>query len=270
MTQANPFTAPAAPGGGDKAPRPRDMVGSLVAYSPRIYTPAGAPGNTTGVGGSDPRDRVTADLVILWTPGPVFFGGSPEWEKDPKPHTLILQQGPARFTGVWVSSSNIVKALAPGGQPLIGRMILGRIERSTVGNLPFNLVAVDGTQDHAKAVDIWSRIQMNALPFVEPQPIAGGAPVAPNSVSYAPQPEYAPPPPAGPPPAGPPAMDSYSAFLAQQAGQQQVAAAVPQIPPPPPNWDPAVWANLPDYARAQVLQATQTPPAPAGGSTNPW
>src|ERR1700749_13623 len=99
----NPFSNPSAPGAPDPAPRPRDLVGCLVAYSPRSLTKAGEPGNEKGVGGSAPPERVES-------------GGSREWMAEPKPHYLAVV-GPARFDGVWVSNENIVRfALAPGQQ----------------------------------------------------------------------------------------------------------------------------------------------------------
>lgn len=257
----NPFTNPDAPGGGEKAPRPRDMVGALVAYSPRILTKAGTGDNLTGVGGSDPRDRVTADLIILETAGPIMFGGSPEYEMDPKPHTHTVT-GPARFSGVWVSASNIVKALAPGDQVMVGAMVLGRIARSDVGRKPFNLVSVAGTPDMDKAVQIYSALNLGQLAYNVPQLIAGGAyavPAPANTVSYA-------------PPAPQPVVDpAYAAWQAQQAAQAAGMAAVqagfpgaqvipgypvtppaPVASPPPVGWTQAGWDSLSPEQKAQV------------------
>lgn len=291
----NPFTSPDAPGGGEKAPRPRDMVGALVAYCPRSITLAGAPGNTTGVGGSEPRDRVTADLIILDMPAPIEFGGSPEYEQDPKPHTSRIVPGqPAKFTGVWVGNTNIVRALAPGGQPLVGAMVLGRIERSNVGQRPFNLVDVAGTPDMTKAVDIYTRISMGQLAYQEPQPISGYAAPA-NAIQYAPQPVAPAPAANAPDPSlalvgmyggipqqdprfgvGPQQQDpNYLAWVAQQAaGNAAVAAAFPgaQViagyappvapvgPPPPPGWTEAGWNGLTPDQKNQVLASL--PPQP--------
>lgn len=285
----NPFTSPAAPGGGDPAPRPRDLAGCLVAYSPRIFTPAGAPGNTEGVGGAPPRDRVTTDLIILETPnGPIMFGGSPEYEAKPTPHTHRVA-GPARFSGAWVSNSNIVKALAPGGQPLVGQMVLGRIERSEIGNRPFNIVDVAGTPDMDKAIYLWSQIQMGALPYNEPVPLNGVAPAPANSVQYgapaAPPPmppaqhplqQYAPQiaPNSFPPPATPPAQapvdPAYAAWLAAQ--QQSAPVAPPPAPPAPPTtpmppgWTPQAWAQLSQAQQQQVWASVN----PASPTPPPW
>lgn len=252
----NPFSSPAAPGAGAPAPRPRDLEGCLVAYAPRVFTPAGAPGNTTGVGKSEPRDRVTTDVYLLESiPGrPVLFGGSPDYEADPKPHTHSIT-GPARWSGAWVSNSNIVKALAPDGHPLVGQMVLGRIARSEIGNKPFNLVDVAGTPDMDKAIAIWSALQMGGAVYNEPIPLAGApVPAPPNSVTYAPSPT----------PAAPPVDPAYAAWLQSQAG----AATVPQppaAPPAPPALDPRLqaagwtlqsWATLTPAQQAQVLAAT--------------
>lgn len=261
MTSPNPFTDPG--GFGAKGPRPRDMVGALVAYSPRIFTPAGAPGNEKGVDGGAPRDQVIADLIILEMPpggAPILFGGSPEWEAKPTPHDMILHAAPAKFPSVYVSSQNIVRPLAPGGQPLVGQMVLGRIVRSDVGRRPFNLVSVSGTPDMEKAIQIWSQIQMGALPYVDPQPIPGMTPaVAPQpQVSYAapsaPVVQYA------PAPVSPaPQNDAFAAWQAQQAQAAvatsfpQAAALAPTGPPPPPGWTEAGWASLTPEQKTQVL-----------------
>jgi hypothetical protein len=244
MQPNHPFTSPIAPGGGEAAPRPRDMQGCLVAYSPKLITLAGAPGNTTGVGGSDPRDRVTTDLYLLESPAPVIFGGSPEYERDPKPHTHSVM-GPAKFSSVWVSNSNIVRALAPGGQVLAGHMVLGRIVRSDIGNKPFNLVDVAGTPDMDRAIGIWSQLQMGALHYNEPTPLPGYAPVA----APAQQVNYA------PPAAAPPVADPFQQWLATQA-----AAAVPQpADVPPPGWTAAGWASLSADQKAQVRAVVNQP-----------
>ena len=75
-----------------------------------------------------------------------------------------------------MSNTNIVKALAPGGQPLVGAKVLGRVVRSEIGQKPWNLVAVDGTPDMVKAVDIFNRIGLGQLPYAEPQPLNPPAP----------------------------------------------------------------------------------------------
>jgi hypothetical protein len=271
MGQPHPFTSPIAPGGGEKAPRPRDMVGCLVAYAPKLFTLAGAPGNTEGVGGSPARDRVTADLFILETPnGPITFGGSPEYERDPKPHTHTVH-GPARFSGVWVSNSNIVKALAPNGQVLAGAMVLGVIERSTVGNLPFNLVDVAGTPAMARAIDIWSRLQVpgSGTVYNDPIPLPGVAAAAPaNTVQYGSPNAYPTvvggPAIAQPPPAAPvaPVDPAYVAWPASQQAAQVAPVAPPGGPLQPPahlvaqGWTAATWATLSPQQQATVIAGT--------------
>ena len=285
----NPFSSPAAPGAPDPAPRPRDLVGCLVAYSPREFTAAGAPGNEKGVGeganASPPRDRVTADLIVLSTPGDqmIPFGGSPEWERKPTPHYLQVG-GPARFDGVWVNNQTIVKALAPGGQPLLGQLILGVIERSTFGNMPFNLVAVDGTPNMTRAIEIYTALAAGAMQYRQVMPIPG-APVPQkatatamppaNSVNYG----YTPPTPVAPAPvmppgpptipvAAPPPFD-FAAFQAQRAAAALAAAGLQPTPVSPfpgaspaqvpalqaQGWTPETWAQVaanPQHV-AQVL-----------------
>lgn len=286
----NPFTSPAPPGSPDPAPRPRDLSGCLVAYAPKIFTPAGAPGNDKGLGKSDPRDRVTADLIVLEVPqgireqfqtasGLVLFGGSPDWDQDPRPHYLSVA-GPARFENVWISNSNMVRfALAPGGQIAQGSLVLGRIVRSTFGQKPFNLESVDGTPDMDKAVAIYTALQLGQATFATPQPIPGapvpqrasattpGAPaMPPGSVNYGQASAYAPaptppaptawmgaqPPQPPAPPAAPQQDPAYAAFLAQQqaAAQATVAQAFPgsvPIPQPPATPTPDAPAPLPPH-----------------------
>lgn len=296
----NPFSSPAAPGAPDPAPRPRDLVGCLVAYSPRAITLAGAPGNEKGVGKSEPRDRVTADLIVLeipvqavrdtfqTTPGVVMFGGSPDWEQDPRPHHLTIS-GPARFDGVWVSQENIVKfALAPSRTPLVGQLILGVVERSTFGNRPFNLVDVAGTPSMDRAIQIYTALASGAIQYSVPQPIPGvpvpqkanatpAGPMPPaNSVNYgytpptpvAPAPVMPPGPPTIPVAAPPPPFD-FAAFQAQQAAAALAAAGLQPTPVSPfpgaspaqvpalqaQGWTPETWAQVaanPQHV-AQVL-----------------
>lgn len=251
---ANPFTSPGTPGSSAPAPRPRDLQGCIVAYAPIEFTPAGAPGNTQGLGGQPPRDRVTADLYLLATPGnvPISFGGSPEYEADPRAHTLNVM-APAKFTGVWVGNSNIVRyALAPGGVIARGTMVLGRVERSDIGNRPFNLVKLDGTPEMDRAILVWSQIQMGQLQFFVPTQIPGA-------------PAYA-----GPAqrPQGQPYMTA-PATLAPYASQQTVAAPVLS---PPPGWTEQGWATLTTDQRAQVWAAVAPQPAPQAPASipNPW
>lgn len=255
----NPFSNPAAPGSGEPAPRPRDLVGCLVAYSPRQFTAAGAPGNEKGVGGSDPRDRVTADLIVLSTPmdQPIAYGGMPEWEQDPRPHYLTVG-GPARFDGVWVSNQTIVNALAPGGQPLVGQLVLGRVERSDFGRKPFNLVAVAGTPLMEKAIEIYTSLAAGAMQYRQPQLIPGapvpqktnGAiPAMPpaNSVNYG----YAPSP---TPPAPTAWMGSAPPQTPPPAAPAPIQPPMPGIPVPPGQPAPAVPPAF-DFAAFQAQQA---------------
>ena len=283
----NPFSSPAAPGAPDPAPRPRDLVGCLVAYSPKVFTAKGEPGNTEGYEGNEPQDRVTADLIVLDTNGQaIAFGGFPEVDAKPRPHHLTVV-GPAKFEGVYVKNSTIVKALAPGGQPLVDQLILGRIERSTFGQRPFNLVAVAGTPFMDKAIQIYTALAAGALAYNTPQPIPGveppqranatpAGPMPPaNSVNYG----YTPPTPVAPAPvmppgpptipvAAPPPFD-FAAFQAQQAQAALAAAGLQPAPVSPfpgaspaqvpalqaQGWTPETWAQVaanPQHV-AQVL-----------------
>ena len=261
------FVNPAAPGAGDPAPRPRDLLGCLVAYTPTEYTPAGAPGNTEGYEGDAPRDRVTVNILVLETPaGPVAFGGNPETRVKPKPHTHTIA-GPAKFSGAWISNSNIVKALAPGGNALVGQMVLGRLVESDVGRRPINLMAVDQA-DLAKAIAIKNALDMGQAAFNEPIPLPGQAAAPAASINYAPSPVppqptawTGAPPPAGvplppAPPAGAPPVDpAYAAWL---ASQNQAAPPPPVVPPhlAAAGWTAAAWASLSSQQQAQVDAGT--------------
>jgi hypothetical protein len=252
------------------------MQGCLVAYAPLKFTKAGTEDNLTGVGNDQPNDRVTADLFVLDTHGsPIMFGGSPEWERRPKPHTHQVV-GPARFPGVWITNKTIVQALAPGGTALRGGLILGVIERSQVGQMPFNLIAVDDKPElMAKALQIWNALTAGQLQYNEPTEIPGaqgwsGNGVPQGQVQYvAPQQPYAAPQQAAPvvpqylqpAPVAQPAVDpAYAAWQAQQA-----QAAVPQGPPPPPGWNPQAWAGLTPDQQGQVLSTFAQPQAPQPG-----
>lgn len=282
----NPFTNPDAPGGSGPAPRVSDLEGCLVAFSPTRFTAAGTEDNLTGYQGAPPNDRVTTNVLVLQTPrGPVPIGGTPETDAS-KPHTHTFV-GPAKFSGIWVNNSNIVKALAPGGQPLVGAMILGRIVRSDVGRRPWNLVSVEGTPDMALAVQIHTQLAMGAIQYNEPQPIGGGFAAAPNTVQYAPVPSPYPPPQTPSPayayaPQVPPVQvqdatmanmaqgytspaqaqaDAFAAWQAQQAAgnvaaQQAVQAQFPGA---------QVVAGYPVAPAAPV-----GPPAPQGWTEQAW
>lgn len=289
VTGANPFTTPTAPGAGTLSPKIYDLEGALVAMSPTAFTAAGTGDNLTGFEGAPPRDRVTTNVFVLETRGnaPLTFGGD-KTKGKPDTHTVA---GPARFSGVWLSNQNIVVALAPGGQPQVGALILGRIVRSEVGRRPWNLVAVDGTSDMDRALQIWNALTTNQLAYNEPQPIPGMVPQqAPaNSVQYvapaqpgsafspyaAPQQGYAAP---YQPPAPQPSVDpAYAAWQAQQQVGQQfqpVAPAVPQGPPPPAGWNPQAWAGLDPAQQQQVLssfaQQSGQMPQTGPGNGNPF
>ena len=275
-TGSNPFIEPAAPGGGDPAPRPRDLEGALVAYHPTQFVAAGAPGNTTGLAGQEPRDRVTANLFVLEAPRPIVFGGSPEYEAKPTPHYLTVQ-APARFKDVWISNANIVRALAPGGVPA-GGIMLGRVVRSDIGNRPFNLESVKGTPDEARMIELWSRLQMGAAVWNDPVPLNGVVPPS-TPVSYAPtMPAPAPAVPTVQAFPAAPVDPAYAAWLATQAPAPAAAPAPPFPNALPPHllaagWTEATWAQLSDTQRAQVLAATAAPQTAAAGAAvkpNPW
>jgi len=232
MTQSvSPFTNPIPPGSGGPAPRTKDLEGCLVAYAP-LRIDLDQPGYKNGPA----ADRVTADVYLLETANgaPIAIGGNDEGA--PHTHTIV---GPAKFPACWINSSQIVNALAPGRQALVGQFVLCRVQRGTQGNRPWLAMAVSGTPDEAKAIGIWSQIQLGALRYNEPQPIAG-VPQAPAQGVV----QYAPPPQAAPPATPAPQVDAYQQWLATQQ---------PATPPPPVGWQPAAWASLTDAQRAQVL-----------------
>lgn len=235
MGQPSPFTNPAAPGVAGVAPKIYELAGCLVAFSPTALTPAGVGDNKTGYGKDEPRDRITTSIYVLETPGnqPITIGRT-EPASAPT-HTMVA---PARFSGVWMSAQNIVAALAPGGQVLVGAMILGRVVKSEVGNKPWNLVAVEGTPDMDVAVRIWSAIQMGQLTYTEPTPLAPLA--APNTVQY-----------------GAPAAQIQQ-WTVPQPPVPQPPAAPPVLPPHlvAMGWTPQSWAGLTPEQQGQVLAAT--------------
>lgn len=251
------FVSPGAPGAGGQSPKVYELDGCLVAFSPTQFTAAGTGDNLTGYGKDGPRDRVTTNIFLLETPGgqPLYFGRT-----EPTTQPTHVVQAPARFSGAWVSSQNIVKALAPGGQPLVGAMVLGRIQRSDVGQRPWNLVAVDGTPDMDRAIQLWSALSMGAAHYNEPQPLA--APAPPNSVQYG---GYAP----------SPVPPQPTAWMGQQPPQMppspyaapalQAAIPQPSAPPQAPGlpqhllaagWTDATWAQLTTEQQSQVLAST--------------
>jgi hypothetical protein len=281
--QPNPFHNPTAPGAPDPSPRPRDLLGCLVAYTCREFTPANAPGNTEGYEGDDPRDRVTVDILLLETPnGPIAFGGNPETRIKPKPHYLTVA-GPAHFEGAWISNSTIVKALKDN----IGKMMLGRLVESEYGRRPINLMSVEGTPDMEKALSIYNALSFGQIQYNQPQIIPGAvdprqqAQAAPAQQYAQPpmppsQPQYAPAPVAMQPTAWtqPPTVTQPDPGFAAVMGAFPGAVAVPPpgfAPPPAPQppaapmlpphlsaagWTPETWATLTPAQQAQVLAST--------------
>jgi len=271
MQPGNPFLAPPPPGVTGPAPRIKDLDGCLVAFQATRFD-----ANQPGYGkDAPPADRVTATIYLLETRNlaPLQIGGS-EAMGRPHSHTTV---GPAKFEGVWIQQTEIVKALAPGGQLAQGLMV-GRIAKGTQGNRPWLLMDVTGTPDLQKAIDIWTRLMAGAIAYTEPTPLPGFAPAPPASVSYGPQqgmaahqqlqaPYGAATSPL--PPATQPVQDpAYAAFLAAQqaatmpqyappAPAPQVAPAQPGvvIPPPPAGWDAQVWYTMPASQRDQILAA---------------
>ena len=295
----NPFSSPVAPGAPEPAPRPRDLLGCLVAYAPREFTAAGAPGNTEGYDGGEPRDRVTADLIVLevaslprdaYQPvaGTVLFGGFPEVDAKPRPHHISVM-GPARFDGCWIQNSTIVTALtkkdsAGNTIPKAGELMLGRVVRSDFGRKPFNLQSVEGTPDMNLAIDIYNRLSMGQLQYNTPQPIPG-VPVPQRGTLPPPMPPApawtTPSPPAPPTSVVDPAYAAWQAAQQVQAAQAAVAqafpgsVAVPQPPSPPAavadpkampphlasvGWTPQSWGPLTPEQKGQVLATTPAPP----------
>lgn len=291
MQPGQVFMNPGAPGGGggQKGPRPRDMVspgmlGAIVAYKPHELTPAGAPGNTEGVGTSPPRDRMTVDLFVLvlpvnsatGQPQPIVFGGSPEYDRDPKPHDRMIT-GPAKFERVWLSASNIITALKPALAQ--NGMMVGRIERSTVGNLPFNLVSLADAQGNptaelAQAAQIWGELSTGARqwtdvlnlqggPYVPPQPAAGSVQYA--APAQAAAPTWQPPAPAQPvqyppQPVAPPPTPAYPQPIPQ--------AAAPVYGQPQAPWNPNAQGMVPPAAARPAEQYPN--PALAGLQAGNW
>ncbi len=263
----NPFQAPKI-AAATLTPRVKDLAGRLVAFRPTLFE-AEAPNNLAGPNQAKTQPRVTADCYVF-DGGTLVFGGSPDYDKKPTPHTHQVEP-PAMFPGMWITSENIIRALTetpPGGrQQITPGLVLGRIVRSQVGNMPWNLEPVDMSgPEVAHCAMIFAQWQSGQSTPNQPVPLAQTAP--PPAYAYTPGSQYPGQPiqpPAAPQPMAPAPQPQYAPPAPMPAPVPQPAA----VPPFPPAgaWAavPEQYAALSDGDKAAVWAAAgATAAAPAG------
>lgn len=245
----NPFSKPKAGGPVEPRPRIKDLRGRLVAFRPTAFEP-NAVNNLAGPGQAATQPRVTAD-VYIFDGGPLVFGGSPDYERKPTPHTHQVET-PTMFTNMWITSTNIIRALTetpPGGvqQPAAG-IVFGRIVRSEVGQNPWNLEEVPETSpEFAHCVQVFVSWQSGQAKPNVPVPLAQ----QPQQQAQ----QYGPPGLQGYPPA--PQTQGYPPAPQPMMPQPQQQGA-PDFPPPGP-WQavPDQYAALSPQDRVAVWQQAQ-------------
>lgn len=277
-----PMPAFVDPTSGGKTPSVRHLDGRLVACVATEYDPV-----AKGFEADKTAEQVTMTVVVL-DGGPIHYGDD---IKKGTPPTLRVDVTPVEFTGVLSSNTNIVKTmrkhftLSPGANPQdarswtpTGAIVLGRIIRSTFGQLPWNLeVLPQGDPGREVAAQFWGRRM--AGQWVNPEPIEIGPGQQPQysaphqwpaGAQPAPQPQYAgyDPGPAVHTAAAAPGYQQYSpppAAYAPQPYQQapaQYAPAAPQYAPQAPSqpqYAPAAPAPAPQQAPSGDPYAVQPP-----------
>jgi hypothetical protein len=275
----NPFSKPKAGGPVEPRPRIKDLAGRLVAFRATAFE-ANAVNNLAGPNQDKTQPRVTADCYVF-DGGTLVFGGSPDYERKPTPHTHQVET-PTMFTNMWITSTNIIRALTetpPGGvQGPAAGIVFGRIVRSEVGQNPWNLEEVPETSpEFAHCVQVFVSWQSGQAKPNVPVPLAQAAPSPQQLQQQATQQyqqQY------GIPAPGPAEL----AYAAQQAPQpyppqpmpqpqqQYAPQPVPQAPqgapdfPPPGPWQavPQQYAALSPADRVAVWQQAQA--QQAGGN----
>jgi hypothetical protein len=258
----NPFQAPRV-AAATLTPRIKDLAGRLVAFRPTLFEPE-APNSLAGPNQAKTQPRVTADCYVF-DGGTLVFGGSPDYDKKPTPHTHQVEP-PTMLPGMWITSENIVRALTetpPGGrQQITPGLVLGRIVRSQVGNMPWNLEPVDmAGPEVAHCAAIFAQWQSGQSKPNQPVPLAQAAPPAPNPLqamqvqaANAYQAQYGIPAPS-------PAELAYAAQQQQYAqppagfAPQPAPAPRSQYAPPAPMPQPAAPAGVPPFPPAGAWAA---------------
>jgi hypothetical protein len=249
----NPFQAPKI-AAATLAPRIKDLAGRLVAFRPTLFEPE-APNNLAGPNQAKTQPRVTADCYVF-DGGTLVFGGSPDYDKKPTPHTHQVEP-PTMLPGMWITSENIVRALTEtpvgGRQQITPGLVLGRIVRSQVGNMPWNLEPVDmAGPEVAHCAAIFAQWQSGQSKPNQPVPLAQAAPSAlQTQTANAYQAQY-----------GIPAPNPAElAYAAQQQQYAQPPAGFAPQPAPMPQYAPPAPAPMP-----QPAAPAGVPPFPPAGA----
>lgn len=271
-------------------PRIRELQGRLVIIVPLMLEIVP---NALSVPPGQPQKRITADVIVL-DGGPMAYGGRPEAEDNPTPHTLTIST-PARFTGMYLSQVGIVGAL----ESAVGKgVVLGRVTRAAsrsggaAGRPPWQLTKL-APDDPARnlAKDFYAAMHAGQWTEPVPTPIAGapapsmaasgtyattmphtaagvaipqgGVPLPPGSPAWQPA--------AGAIPAVPPAPPGYETMWPILTPEQrtQILASLPASQPaltPPPGFE-AIWPTL-NAEQMRTIIASQTPvPVPSNAGT---
>jgi hypothetical protein len=244
------FNDPGRAGG--LAPAIRNMEGRVVIFRPhRVDESSKDPSGNV-------RPTAYTDVVVV-DGGPMRIGDKQLNSGEPMtPHTHVVQT-PCRFENIMVSNSNVVDAL----RGFAGRgLVVGLIERSTVGRKPWNLVKLDPNDPRRSAAEsAWFAAESGQLATNVPQPLA--PPVQQGQVPYA----------ASFPQQQAPMQYQYPP---QQPMQQQAMAQqyAPQSAPPAPatggapaGWDPSVWSKFTGEQQAAILAQGQPQQAMNGPAT---
>lgn len=242
------------------------------------------------------KDEITCDIVVL-DGGNFYFGSAPK-AQPPRPQPTHVTAIPVAFKNRIIGNANMVMALerAVGTGAVVGVVRQGIGDK---GNPPWNIFAVDANDPRRQlavaylngTLQLAKPTELSPQPTLPPNPY--GQPAQQQPAQMAPAPAYAPPapqayqpqmaPPAPPQPPQQPSQGPYPGAALQPNGhvQQQpqaqpvwVPPAAPQGPPPPPPGYEAMWPQLDDTQKQQVLAhvASQQPQAapPQPVAPNPY
>lgn len=264
---------------GDRIPSPnmRNLDGMVVGMTPVAFHEGKYESDKPG----DPKKDAVTYTLHLFQPGVVNFGDNATDPSKSKPHSVT---GPGYLRDCEVTNVAVVNKLKTMIDPMHPQVLVGRVGRGTAKNgqsAPWlvQALAPDDPAYHVISA-YWDAYSKGQVPELKAEPSAGppavqaaqgwpagAVPAAQFQQPAAPPPQggqyqagYAPQAgPVGPPPQG--AQVNYAAH--QMAGQQPPPQVAPQGPPaggapdlsqvPPPPGFEAVWAQMPNEARAKVL-----------------
>lgn len=234
---------------GEAGPSSAELAGHLIACIPTAYdptAPAFEPGKTS--------PKVTYDLYVIDAgiaadgvspTGTLQFGAAPK-ATPPRPFPTSVIATPCHFRTQFTQNENLVRALQPYvGQ---GKVVLGRIEQSTVGSKgskPWNLNPASDA-DKAIAQRFFGALAVGGYQMPTAQPITQQQPVAPV---YVPQPQF---------PQQPVAAAPVPAYVPHAQ-----PAAAPVNDGRPEHIAPEFWATLTPEQKAYFAQQAAVPPQPA-------